>query len=115
MDVDSIIKKLNDRDKLFYYQKCRKNIGIALILSFIVPGFGLWYLEKILSGSIYTIIWLFTIILLVLMIFSIIGIIFIPFWIVIYLGLCIVCLIHTYISGKRYNKTLLIRIFGGGE
>ena len=51
-EIKTLVKDLDKSERTIYYEKKKKNVGIAVLLSILIPGFGHIYIGKIKRGLI---------------------------------------------------------------
>jgi len=50
MQIKDFVKDMDKTQRIVYYEQKKKSVGIAVLLSFVIPGAGQMYLGKIGKG-----------------------------------------------------------------
>ncbi|NPA62819.1 MAG: TM2 domain-containing protein [Methanococci archaeon] len=52
MQIKDFVKEMDKNQRIVYYEQKKKSVGIAVLLSFFIPGAGQMYLGKVGKGII---------------------------------------------------------------
>ncbi|AAB99536.1 hypothetical protein MJ_1516 [Methanocaldococcus jannaschii DSM 2661] len=52
MQIKDFVKDMDKNQRIVYYEQKKKSVGIAVLLSFIIPGAGQMYLGRVGKGII---------------------------------------------------------------
>ena len=106
--IKEFVKDMDKAQKIIYYEVKRKNVGLAVFLSIIIPGGGHMYLEKVGKGVI-----LFILVVILMVLGSLLTIVLIGFLLLLVTIIIWVYIIYdAYKSAKSYNSQLYSIIFG---
>jgi TM2 domain-containing membrane protein YozV len=100
MQIKDFVKDMDKTQRIVYYEQKKKSVGIAVLLSFVIPGAGQMYLGKIGKGILLFVLAGISAILC----FLFIGFLLLPI-------IWIYSIYDAYKSAKDYNAQLYSIIF----
>ncbi|WP_456372824.1 hypothetical protein [Methanocaldococcus sp.] len=111
MQIKEFVKDMDKQQKIVYYEQKKKSVGIAVLLSFVIPGAGQMYLGKVGKGIILLIATGILIAFGLLLSLLVIGIPLLLLGLIIW----IYSIYDAYKSAKDYNAQLYAVIFSNGD